>query len=131
VTTAAPLPDVTKNAQSFLQALDLNGNGFVEKQEVRCLCALLWDGDVAKDPIAFDNHFEACWMSWDISKSGNMDINEIAGALSNLHSAQRLPGQMRDDKAKTLLTSRQCHGDAHRTKRWGVQPVSERTDAEI
>jgi len=69
------------------------------------------------DSIAFDKKFEACWMTWDINRSGNMDINEIAGALGNLHSAQSLPGQMRDDNAKTLLTSHQCHGDAHHTKR--------------
>jgi hypothetical protein len=112
-----PLPDVTKNAQSFLQALDLNGNGLVEKQEVRCVCALLWDGDVAKDPAAFDKDFEARWMSWDVSKSGNMDIHEIAGALGNLRSAQRQPEQLQNEKPKTLLTCRPCHdGVSHKYK---------------
>jgi hypothetical protein len=107
-----PLPDVTKNAQSFLQALDLNGNGLVEKQEVRCVCALLWDGDVAKDPAAFDKKFEACWVSWDISRSGNMDIREIAGALDNLRNAQRQPEHMQNEMARTLLPCLfPCHDD--------------------
>jgi uncharacterized protein (TIGR02452 family) len=110
------LPDATKNSQSFLQALDLNGNGFVEKQEVRCIYALLWQGDVSKDAIAFERDFDALWKTWDINRSGNMNIEEIAGALGNLHSAERQLGQARDEKAMTLLTCRPCHGVAPHTK---------------
>merc|ERR1712110_1306058 len=59
------LPDITMNAQSFLSALDLNGNGFVEKQELKCICALLWEGDVSKDSVAFEKDFEERFQIWD------------------------------------------------------------------
>jgi len=73
------LPDITKNPQSFLQALDLNGNGFVEKEEIKCVCALLWDGDVAKEPEKFEKEFEAQFAIWDADKSGNVDLKQIEG----------------------------------------------------
>jgi hypothetical protein len=73
------LPDITVNAEKFLNALDLNGNGFVEKQEIKCVCALLWDGDVAKNPEQFEKEFEAHFAQWDADKSGNVDKAQLTG----------------------------------------------------
>jgi uncharacterized protein (TIGR02452 family) len=106
------LPDITKNAQSFLQALDLNGNGFVEKHEVRCLCALLWDGDVAKDTAAFEKDFEARWMTWDIDRSGNMDVGQIAGEPSKCRDpaapAGAISGEACNESLDLASMSRCC-----------------------
>lgn len=71
------LPDITKNAKSFLAALDLNGNGFIEKSELKCICALLWDGDLPRDREAFEKDFEARFAMWDSDRSGSVDIGQI------------------------------------------------------
>lgn len=71
------LPDIASNAKSFLRALDLNGNGFVEKQELKCVCALLWRGDVAKETAAFEKDFEDRFAVWDADASGNLNKDQI------------------------------------------------------
>merc|ERR1711918_326037 len=71
------LPDITRNANSFLKALDLNGNGFVEKQELKCIAALFWEEDLSKDGAAFESAFEARFNSWDADNSGNVDLAQI------------------------------------------------------
>jgi len=76
------LPDITKNARSFLKALDLSGDGFVEKQELRCIASLLWHGDVSKDRAKFEKDFEARFQSWDADDSGNVCLDQIQGKAS-------------------------------------------------
>jgi uncharacterized protein (TIGR02452 family) len=71
------LPDITRNAQSFFRALDLNGNGFIEKEELRCVCALLWEGDLEKDPEAFEKDFEARFEAWDADQTGHVNKREV------------------------------------------------------
>jgi len=85
------LPDITKNATSFLKALDLNGNGFVEKQELKCICALLWEGDLSKEAARFETDFDEKFQSWDADSSGNVDIAQISGTFK---SADDPPGAM-------------------------------------
>eukprot|EP00931_Biecheleriopsis_adriatica_P076765 TRINITY_DN50440_c0_g1_i1.p1 TRINITY_DN50440_c0_g1~~TRINITY_DN50440_c0_g1_i1.p1 ORF type:complete len:665 (+),score=89.95 TRINITY_DN50440_c0_g1_i1:36-1997(+) len=80
------LPDVARDARSFLRALDLNGNGFVEKQELKCICALLWPGDVAKETVAFENDFEARFATWDLDGSGNVDLRQLTNTLNSTGS---------------------------------------------
>jgi len=71
------LPDITRNAQSFFKALDLNGNGFIEKDELRCVCAVLWEGDLEKDPEAFEKDFDARFDAWDADASGHVNVKEV------------------------------------------------------
>lgn len=71
------LPDITKNAKSFLAALDLNGNGFVEKAELKCICALLWDGELPRDREAFEKDFETRFAMWDADSSENLNMKQI------------------------------------------------------
>merc|ERR1712216_822279 len=71
------LPDITKSAASVLKALDLNGNGFVEKSELKCICALLWDGDLQTDRAAFEKDFEDNFAAWDSDHSGNVNLKQI------------------------------------------------------
>jgi len=81
---AIMLPDITKNATSFLKALDLNGNGFVEKQELKVICALLWEGDLSKEAARFETEFEARFRSWDADNSGNVDMAQISGSFASV-----------------------------------------------
>jgi uncharacterized protein (TIGR02452 family) len=74
------LPDITRNAKSFFRALDLNGNGFIEKDELRCVCALLWDGDVATEAEAFEEDFSKRFDKWDADQSGHLIAKEVTGA---------------------------------------------------
>jgi len=85
------LPDITKNATSFLKALDLNGHGLVEKQELKCICALLWEGDLSKEAARFETDFEARFQSWDVDNSGKVDMAQIMGSFT---SADDAPGAM-------------------------------------
>eukprot|EP00928_Gymnodinium_smaydae_P023208 TRINITY_DN19239_c0_g2_i2.p1 TRINITY_DN19239_c0_g2~~TRINITY_DN19239_c0_g2_i2.p1 ORF type:complete len:533 (+),score=134.21 TRINITY_DN19239_c0_g2_i2:441-2039(+) len=85
------LPRITVSAESFLKALDLNGNGLVEKQELRCLCAILWDGDLSLEAQAkaFERDFDEKWERWDATHSGNVSLQEIKGTVSPSGGAKR------------------------------------------
>jgi len=74
------LPEATKDAESFLRCLDIDGNGVLEKSEVRAALAVMWDGDLP----AFDKEFEAKWKLWDTDTSGGLSAAEIAGDAKSL-----------------------------------------------
>jgi len=93
------LPDITKNAKSFLMALDLNGNGFVEKQELRCICALLWEGDLSKDVGEFERDFEQRFKSWDADQSGSVDLDQLSG----VGPKPQVTGEKRDSTTSICL----------------------------
>jgi len=71
------LPDITRNAQSFFKALDLNGNGFIEKDELRCVCAMLWEGDLERDREAFERDFGTRFEAWDAGQTGHGNVKEV------------------------------------------------------
>lgn len=80
--TVMRLPDITRNAKSFFKALDLNGNGYIEKAELRCVCALLWEGDLVADPSAFERDFDKRFDAWDIDQTGHVDRREVEAAVT-------------------------------------------------
>eukprot|EP00746_Dinoflagellata_sp_MGD_P130650 gnl/MRDRNA2_/MRDRNA2_64556_c1_seq1.p1 gnl/MRDRNA2_/MRDRNA2_64556_c1~~gnl/MRDRNA2_/MRDRNA2_64556_c1_seq1.p1 ORF type:complete len:625 (+),score=120.61 gnl/MRDRNA2_/MRDRNA2_64556_c1_seq1:37-1911(+) len=68
--TAMALPRPTDDTESFLCALDVDGNGILEKEEARCAMAAIWPGDLA----SFEQWFEDCWQGWlaeEISEPSN------------------------------------------------------------
>jgi len=71
------LPDITRNAQSFFKALDLNGNGFIEKDELKCVCAMLWEGDLELDREAFERDFGTRFEAWDAGQTGHGNVKEV------------------------------------------------------
>lgn len=89
--TTMMLPDVTRNAKSFLMALDLNGNGSIDKQELMCICALFWDGNLNEDLLRFEKDFEDRFQAWDLNKNGTVDMEEITAGSALLLGAQGAP----------------------------------------
>merc|ERR1711963_95767 len=43
--TAMRLPDAARDTDSFFNALDVDGNGILEKEELRVILAALWTGE--------------------------------------------------------------------------------------
>eukprot|EP00403_Amphidinium_massartii_P021488 CAMPEP_0178389928 /NCGR_PEP_ID=MMETSP0689_2-20121128/10381_1 /TAXON_ID=160604 /ORGANISM="Amphidinium massartii, Strain CS-259" /LENGTH=666 /DNA_ID=CAMNT_0020010417 /DNA_START=64 /DNA_END=2061 /DNA_ORIENTATION=+ len=74
---AMTLPDITITSQGFLKALDLDGNGCISRDEVACICALLWDGDLEKDYDTFEADFAKRWSAWDSDRSGDVSLEQI------------------------------------------------------
>jgi len=83
------LPDITRNAQSFFKALDLNGNGFIEKDELRCVCALFWEGDLEKDAEAFETDFDSRFEAWDADQTGHVNVKEVVAPQPNSKVASK------------------------------------------
>mmetsp|Transcript_10387 Transcript_10387/g.18643 ORF Transcript_10387/g.18643 Transcript_10387/m.18643 type:complete len:674 (+) Transcript_10387:70-2091(+) len=79
---AMSLPDITVSAKEFLRALDLDGNGCISKEEVKCICALLHDGDLTKDYDAFDSDFNTRWAAWDSDRSGDVSLAQITAEVT-------------------------------------------------
>jgi uncharacterized protein (TIGR02452 family) len=71
---AMTLPQATSDAKSFLLALDVDGNGVLDKEEVRCAVAALWVG--AKRDM--DREFEEKWKQWDVDGDGQLCLDEVA-----------------------------------------------------
>merc|ERR1711865_232479 len=113
------LPDVAKNAASLLKALDLNGNGFVQKSELKCICALLWDGELPKDRDTFEKEFEERFTTWDADHSGNVDIKQI-------DSLQQVAPPSGGAKDKTVTTSANKKGmDLHNVPKSCIEWIQE------
>lgn len=72
--TAMTLPAATSDPDSFLRALDVDGNGVLCRDEVFCAVSALWAGD----PEKLKPEFDAKWALWDSNKSGDLDVHEIA-----------------------------------------------------
>jgi len=83
--TAMHLPTAAANAESFLRALDVNCNGILEKEEVRCAMAALWVGDLG----SFNAEFESRWQTWDANRSGDLGVGDLAGNSSPILTAKR------------------------------------------
>lgn len=71
------LPRISDNADSFFQALDLNGNGIIEKSELKCICALLWDDELSTDMATFEADFDQRFKAWDMNQTGNLNSKEV------------------------------------------------------
>jgi len=67
------LPEAARDPASFLKAVDVNGTGQIEKEELRCVVAALWTGD----PEKMDAEFEAKWAQWDKDSSGSLCKEEL------------------------------------------------------
>lgn len=62
------LPNAALHPDSFFRAVDVNQNGVLEQDEVRCVMAAFWREDMA----SFDQEFESRWQTWDTKKRGSL-----------------------------------------------------------
>jgi len=65
------LPDAARDANTFFHAVDVDGNGYLEKEEVRCVLAVLWAGTAER----FDVEFQRLWREWDQESNGAVDLD--------------------------------------------------------
>lgn len=75
VGSVSVLPDFTKSPTDFFAALDVNGNGALDKQEA--LFALRSTLPVDRDGVWLDAHFDSLWQRWDEDGNGEVSLPEF------------------------------------------------------
>lgn len=74
------LPEVATDPESFLRALDVDGNGALSKAEVRCAAAALWS-DSSLWGHLLDNEFDRRFEAWDKDGSGELNLSELEDGM--------------------------------------------------
>eukprot|EP00929_Paragymnodinium_shiwhaense_P005105 TRINITY_DN10661_c0_g1_i1.p1 TRINITY_DN10661_c0_g1~~TRINITY_DN10661_c0_g1_i1.p1 ORF type:complete len:668 (-),score=203.69 TRINITY_DN10661_c0_g1_i1:134-2137(-) len=97
--TVMALPDIATDTQSFFQALDVDGDGSVSKDEVKGVMAAFSDTSTKAGAAKFEADFEAAWKTWDTNNSGGLSVNEF--------KVMELEEQSQEWQGKGLR--RQCH----------------------
>eukprot|EP00927_Polykrikos_kofoidii_P039766 TRINITY_DN34078_c0_g2_i1.p1 TRINITY_DN34078_c0_g2~~TRINITY_DN34078_c0_g2_i1.p1 ORF type:complete len:682 (+),score=141.85 TRINITY_DN34078_c0_g2_i1:80-2047(+) len=67
------LPDVAKEPEQLFFALDIDGNGSLDKEEVRVVVKALWVGSEDR----MESEFEKLWRKLDWDRSGNVPLDEF------------------------------------------------------
>lgn len=79
--TTMALPEVATDPEHFLRALDVDGNGALSKNEIRCAAAALSSNSAAWDSKQMDVEFDKFFKKWDKNGSDELELSELSSSM--------------------------------------------------